>query len=192
MKTKRLTALAVAAAIAAPLSLFAETRRAGRTDLEKTAEELSRVLGAGRVEISGRTAASPAMPAMEDAVIAAMNRQRAARGLGPLRVNPQLTLAAQDRIGDLFAKHYFNHVSPDGMQPFVWAERRGYDYSAIGENLAAGYRGANAIVDGWMHSPGHRANILGRDFDEVGVAIANGSPVSGYGGPTIVALYGGR
>jgi uncharacterized protein YkwD len=43
-----------------------------------------------------------------------------------------------------------------------------------------------------MHSPGHRANILGRDFNEVGVAIAPGSPVHAEGGPTVVALYGGR
>ena len=95
-------------------------------------------------------------------------------------------------MGDLFAKHYFNHVSPDGMQPFVWAERRGYDYSAIGENLAAGYRGATSVVSGWMHSPGHRANILGPNFDEVGVAIADGSPVRNYSGPTVVAIYGTR
>lgn len=129
---------------------------------------------------------------MEDAVIAAMNRERAAHGLRPLRVNTRLSLAADDRIADLFAKHYFNHVSPDGIQPFVWAQRRGYDYSVIGENLATGYRSASGVVDGWMHSPGHRANILGRDFDEVGVAIAGGSPVGNYGGPTVVALYGSR
>ena len=194
MKIKSLTALTVAAALVAPLSLFAETRGAGRTDIERMAADLSRVLGSDRVEVSGRAsrASLPASASLEGAVIAAMNRERAARGLGPLRVNDRLALAAQDRIGDLFAKHYFNHVSPDGMQPFVWAQRRGYDYSIIGENLAAGYRGATAVVDGWMHSPGHRANILGRNFDEVGVAVANGSPVAGYGGPTVVALYGAQ
>jgi uncharacterized protein YkwD len=190
MKRKKLTSLVVAAALAAPLSLFAESRTSRRTDLQGLANELSRVLGSGHVEVSGRTTARSS--SLEDAVIAQMNRERAAHGLGPLRLNAQLALAAQDRIADLFAKHYFDHVSPDGMQPFVWAERRGYDYSTIGENLATGYRGATAVVDGWMHSPGHRANILGRDFNEVGVAIADGSPVGNYGGPTYVAIYGAR
>ena len=157
------------------------------------AADLERALGGNRVEVSGRTASqSSTSSSIEEAVIAQMNRERAVNGLQPLRVNAQLALAAEDRIHDLFAKHYFNHVSPDGMQPFVWAQRRGYDYSVIGENLATGYPNAARVVDGWMHSPGHRANILGRDFDEVGVAIANGSPVGGYGGPTYVVLYGSR
>ena len=191
MKTKAFISLVVAAAMAAPMSLFAETRSARRTELQGLADELSRVLGSGRVEVAGRTAA-PQQSSMEDAVIAAMNRERAAYGLRPLRVNTRLALAADDRIADLFSKKYFNHVSPDGLQPFVWAQRRGYQYSVIGENLAAGYRSATGVVDGWMHSPGHRANILGRDFDEVGVAIAGGSPVGNYRGPTVVALYGSQ
>jgi uncharacterized protein YkwD len=197
MKIKSLTALTVVAALAAPMSLFAETRRAGRTEMEQLAAELSRVLGSGRVEVrsggpraAGRRA--EARRSTEDDVIAAMNRERAAHGLGPLRVNERLALAAQDRVTDLFKKRYFDHVSPDGVQPFVWAQRRGYDYAIIGENLAAGYRSAGAVVDGWMRSPGHRANILGRDFDEVGVAVAPGSPVGNYGGPTYVALYASR
>jgi len=155
------------------------------------AADLERALGGNRVEVSGRQAPQ-ASSSIEEAVIAQMNRERAAFGLRPLRVNAQLALAAEDRIHDLFAKHYFNHVSPDGMQPFVWARRRGYDYSVIGENLATGYPTATRVVDGWMHSPGHRANILGRSFDEVGVAVADGSPVGEYGGPTYVVLYGAR
>jgi uncharacterized protein YkwD len=129
---------------------------------------------------------------IEISIISAMNRERAARGLRPLQLNLELTEAANDRIDDLFAQHYFAHVSPQGLQPFVWAERRGYDYRAMGENLATGYAMPQEVVDGWMHSPGHRANILGRDYDEVGVAVAGGSPVHAGGGPTVVALYGAR
>jgi uncharacterized protein YkwD len=129
---------------------------------------------------------------IEISIISAMNRERAARGLRPLQINLELTEAANDRIDDLFAQHYFAHVSPQGLQPFVWAERRGYDYRAMGENLATGYAMPREVVDGWMHSPGHRANILGRDYDEVGVAVAAGSPVHAGGGPTVVALYGAR
>src|SRR5262249_34213086 len=162
--------IVVAIAVAAPLSLFGESRISRRTFVDRALSQAG----------------------AEDAVIAAMNRERAAYGLRPLRLNTRLALAAGDRMSDLFTKHYFNHVAPDGTQPFVWAERRGYDYSVIRENLAAGYRDPTAVVDGWMHSPDHRANILGRDFDEVGVAVADGSPVRNYTGPTYVAIYGAR
>ena len=127
---------------------------------------------------------------ISDALVVAMNRERAAAGLGPLRLNAALSAAAEDRMHDMFAKHYFEHVSPDGIDPFTWAEKRGYDYRQIGENLAVGYPRASDVVDGWMHSDGHRANILGRDFDEVGIAVADGSPRRSFHGPTVVALYG--
>src|SRR5690349_20554932 len=119
-----------------------------------------------------------------------MNRERIANGLQPLRINPRLGLAADDRITDMFSKHYFNNVSPDGLQPWSWVDRRGYRYREVGENLAVGYPTAESVVDGWMHSPGHRANVLGSDFEEVGVAVAPGSPQRPFSGPTIVALYG--
>ena len=129
---------------------------------------------------------------MAEKVVAEMNRERASRGLKPLRVNDELSAAAVDRIDDMFTKHYFNHVSPDGLQPWTWADKRGYSYRAIGENLAVGYPTAAAVVDGWMHSPGHRANVLQPVFDEVGVAVAAQAPERRFTGPTVVALYGER
>ena len=129
---------------------------------------------------------------MAEKVVAEMNRERASRGLKPLRVNDELSAAAVDRIDDMFTKHYFNHVSPDGLQPWTWADKRGYSYRAIGENLAVGYPTAAAVVDGWMHSPGHRANVLKPVFDEVGVAVAAQAPELRFTGPTVVALYGER
>ena len=80
-----------------------------------------------------------------------MNRERAAHGLGPLRLEPRLTLAASDRIGDMMRKRYFDHVSPDGVQPFTWVRKRGYRYRTIGENLALGYRSSQSVVTGWMN-----------------------------------------
>lgn len=126
-----------------------------------------------------------------ETLVAAMNRERAAHGLGELRLNTKLSLAAADRIEDMFAKRYFAHVSPDGLDPFEWVLQRGYRYRLVGENLAVGYRGT-AVVDGWMRSRGHRENILERGFTEVGIAIADGSPRRGYKGPTVVAIYGRR
>ena len=185
---QRLTSFVAAVVLAVPLSAFAESRRIQRTDLRQLADDLSRALGSGHVEVEGVEHTSDLF---DDAIVAAMNRERAAHGLRPLRLNDRLTLAAEDRTRDMLAKHYFDHVSPDGISPFKWAERRGYEYREIGENLAVGYITAAAVVDGWMHSPGHRANILGADFDEVGIAVA-ASPVRGYGAPLVVALYGTR
>lgn len=193
---QRLSAFAVAFALVLPLSVFAENRSRGRTDLERLAADLEARLGKGSVRIERTRPAQPAPTVMrrdtaQDAILAAMNRERAAYGLGPLRINEQLSLAAGDRIGDMFAKRYFAHVAPDGLQPFTWARQRGYRYRTIGENLAVGFRGTS-VVEGWMRSPGHRENILQRDFDEVGIAIADGAPQRGYRGPTVVAMYGAR
>ena len=176
--TKRFVAIALTAALAAPLSLFADSRTRQRTVTAGVAQTI----------LSARGQTGLSVPH----IVAAMNRERAAYGLSPLRLNRQLSLAANDRVGDMFAKRYFDHVAPDGTQPFEWVGKRGYAYRTIGENLATGFRSADAIVGGWMRSPGHRANILGRHFDEVGVAVADGSPIRGYGGPLVVAMYGSR
>ena len=189
---QRLTALAIAVALALPMSLSAEKSTARRTDLEQLAADLERALGRGSVKVSGAPLSAPAQSSSVEQVVEEMNRERASYGLQPLRLNRQLSQAADDRIRDMFTQRYFDHVAPDGTQPFVWVTRRGYRYRTVGENLAVGYRSADHVVDGWMNSPGHRANILGRSFDEVGISIASGSPTRGYRGPTVVALYGSK
>ncbi|HEX6178213.1 MAG TPA: CAP domain-containing protein [Thermoanaerobaculia bacterium] len=183
--------------LAAVLALASTTAIAG--DLDALARDLERVLGPGSVTVQRRTTTTASAPARRtraavsaQALVDAMNRQRAAYGLGPLRLNDSLSLAATDRVADMFEQRYFDHVAPDGTQPFVWMQRRGYDYRTAGENLAVGYTTADRVVSGWMNSPGHRANILGRSFDEIGIAVANGAPLRGYGGPTVVALYASR
>lgn len=200
-KMQQLISSAVIAVLLVPASVFAENRSRGRTDLERLASELEARLGRGSVVIErsprslprGNSSSVVRLPESNAyaAILEAMNRERAAHGLRPLRINEKLSLAANDRIGDMFRKRYFDHVAPDGLQPFVWATQRGYRYRIIGENLAVGFRGA-AVVDGWMRSKGHRENILQRSFDEVGIAVADGSPQRGYRGPTVVAMYGAR
>jgi uncharacterized protein YkwD len=75
------------------------------------------------------------------------------------------------------------------MEPFTWVRRHGYRYAAVGENLATGQRAARQVVDQWMGSPGHRANILG-NFEDTGIAIVSGSPLGRSRGYTFVAMYG--
>ena len=125
----------------------------------------------------------------EGALLGAMNEHRQRRGLRPLHRSIRLEAAAADRIRDMFAQRYFDHVAPDGTQPFSWAKHRGYSYAALGENLATGQRRAEAVVEQWMRSPGHRANIMG-DFEDAGIAIASGSPTWRSDGYTFVVLYG--
>ena len=122
-------------------------------------------------------------------VLEAMNEQRVRRGLPPLNRNTRLDAAASDRIRDMFDQRYFDHVAPDGTEPFVWIRHHGYRFSAVAENLASGQRSARQVVDQWMRSPGHRANILG-DYEDAGIAIAYGSPTGRYRGYTFVAMYG--
>ena len=102
----------------------------------------------------------------------------AARGLPPLRRDTRL-----DRSAALFSRYmgeanFFEHVGPDGVQPGQRMETQGYDWSWWGENIAWGYRSPQDVVEGWMASPGHRANILNPKFADLGVGIAfvNGTP----------------
>ena len=204
---RRFAAVLAVALLTVSPSVFGEDRSDSRTNLRKLAEELRVIFGPDAVEIREGSASS--RPSRRDreqrtgspqvassvadegtrALLEAMNRRRAAHGLDPLELDRRLNLAAADRAADMFALGYFDHVSPDGRSPFLKVTGRGYRYRAVGENLAAGYRTAEAIVDGWMRSPGHRANILSPQYSDLGVAVRAGAPVRGYGGPTVVALY---
>jgi uncharacterized protein YkwD len=190
---QRVSAIALIAALGTPLSVSAENRTPRRTSIAGLASDLERALGRGSVEVRrGPTASPRAASLTAQALVDAMNRQRSAYGLGPLRLNNRLSLAANDRIDDMLSKRYFDHISPDGVNPFTWVAKRGYQYSVIGENLAVGYPTAERVVTGWMNSPGHRANILKTEFDEIGIAFDSSAPLRQYAGPLVVAMYGTR
>jgi uncharacterized protein YkwD len=181
---------------AVALAVTLTSARAVAAEMDSLARDLERRLGRGSVAVRRgswrETSVRTRSHSFHEALLEAMNRQRAAHGLEPLRLNSRLSLAAQDRVNDMFEQRYFDHVAPDGTHPFTWVKRRGYEYRAAGENLAVGYATADRIVNGWMKSPGHRRNILGRSFDETGIAVAPGAPLRGYGGPTVVAIYASR
>jgi len=109
-------------------------------------------------------------------VIADTNSQRAENGnLKPLAENATLDQIATARLNDMFQKQYFAHVAPDGGSAQTVAAAVGYNYLAIGENLAQGnFPGDTGVVDAWMGSPGHRANILNIHYTEIGVAVGQG------------------
>jgi uncharacterized protein YkwD len=104
------------------------------------------------------------------------NVQREKEGLPPLKENAKLNLSAELKIQDMFAKQYFSHYSPlgEGVNNFV--ESVGYEFIAIGENLALGnFQNDQALIQGWMDSPGHRENILSARYQEIGVAVLKGT-----------------
>lgn len=110
-------------------------------------------------------------------VIAQTNARRSGNGaLPPLAENEVLDAIATLRLDDMFQNQYFAHVSPyTSSSAETVAKTVGYQYISLGENLALGnFVGDKGVVDAWMESPGHRANILGTHYAEIGVAARKG------------------
>ncbi len=103
------------------------------------------------------------------------NHQREAEGLQLLSYNEKLETAAKIKLADMFENHYFAHISIAGKGPSDLAEEAQYQYIVVGENLALGNFGNDVLlVQAWMDSPGHRANILKKNYKEIGVAVGEG------------------
>ncbi|MEW1825792.1 CAP domain-containing protein [Streptomyces sp. NPDC088196] len=113
-------------------------------------------------------------------VVDLTNAERARAGLRALAVDPLLTAAAQAHSTDMVARAFYSHTSPDGSQPWDRAAAAGSRRRTIGENIACGQRSAAEVVEGWMNSPGHRANILKPDFTHIGIGFAGGGQNGTY------------
>lgn len=110
-------------------------------------------------------------------VISLTNEQRRLNGgLRALAENSELNAAAEIRLKDMFEKQYFAHEYPGGIDVAAAAKTSGYEYVMVGENIALGNFGDDAgLVQAWMDSPGHRANIVNTSYTEIGVAVAEGT-----------------
>lgn len=103
------------------------------------------------------------------------NSERISNGLRALTSDRDLDRVAEARMKDMFAKQYFEHVSPSGDSASKEADKIGYEYISIGENIALGsFASDRALVDAWMNSPGHRANILHGTYTVLGIAVGKG------------------
>ena len=103
------------------------------------------------------------------------NTQRSEQGLPPLKESIELNLSAALKTQDMLENQYFAHISPEGQGAGDVAKAAGYEFIAIGENLALGdFENDEKLVQGWMDSPGHRANILSSQYQEIGVAVLKG------------------
>ena len=105
-------------------------------------------------------------------VIEHTNSQRELNGLMPLHYNKKLEAAAEAKVDDMFKNQYFEHESPDGKSPADIIKTQGYEFITVGENLALGnFKDDKTLVQAWMDSPGHRANILNGKYYEIGIAV---------------------
>lgn len=100
-----------------------------------------------------------------------VNEERRAAGLEPYVWDRHLALSAQRHAEDMAENGYFSHTSQDGRSFSQRTLDAGYDASPRGENIAQGYRTAADVMEGWMSSDGHRANILASGSNEIGIGL---------------------
>ncbi len=139
---------------------------------------------------AGTAAADCGIALFSSTALARINQHRAAgascgaRGTfapaGAVRWNDLLTQAATAHSLDMAAQNYFSHTSADGRSMSDRINATGFTWSNLGENIAAGQVGIDAVIDGWMRSDGHCANMMNPAFDTIGLACVAGGSGSAY------------
>lgn len=117
------------------------------------------------------------------------NQQRIDSNLPPLIMSQKLNQAAAAKAADMFTQDYWAHISPSGVPPWTFIKNSGYSYSVAGENLARDFDSTGPMVDAWMASPTHRANIVHTKYTETGIAVVNGN-LQGIDTTLVVQMFG--
>jgi uncharacterized protein YkwD len=145
-----------------------------KTDIGQTISQVGKqILNPAPLNIGG---VERNVTLLQSKVILETNLQRQQNGnLPALTENIKLNESALAKARDMFLNQYFEHVSPSGVSPGQLVQIHGYDYITTGENLILGnFSSEKEVVQAWMDSPGHRANILNNRYTEIGVAIIKG------------------
>ena len=124
-------------------------------------------------------------------VIELTNQERAELGLDSLIFNQNLSEAALAKGQDMFADQYWSHTAPDGIDPWFFIKQAGYQYQLAGENLARDFSNTEGMMAAWMASPTHRANIINSRYEEIGIAVIDGS-LDGYQTTLVVQMFGSQ
>ena len=111
---------------------------------------------------------------LEQQVVDLVNQERAAYGLAPLTLNTELCNGARLKSQDMLDNGYFSHYSPTYGDPFDMMDSMGIETWGAAENIARGQKTAEEVMNSWMNSPGHRANILSEEYSDIGVGYAGG------------------
>lgn len=130
--------------------------------------------GSDNIAQGNASAIAGSVEAKENAVLQLVNAERAKHGLKALTMSTKLIDLAEMKAADMANKNYFSHTSPTYGTPFEMLQKYGVSYRAAGENIAAGQKTAEAVMNDWMNSSGHRANILNANYTEIGVGYYAG------------------
>lgn len=110
---------------------------------------------------------------IEKEVVELVNQERAKYGLSPLEIDTELSSVARLKSQDMANLNYFSHTSPTYGSPFDMMKQFNIQYRTAGENIAKGQQTAEAVVNAWMNSEGHRANILNSSYTHIGVGYVS-------------------
>jgi len=124
-------------------------------------------------------------------IISLANQDRQSLGLGTLRESSKLNNAAYFKAKDMLKNDYFAHTSPSGISPWYWFSSADYDYNYAGENLAMDFIDSTELYYAWYNSPSHKANLVGPNFEETGIAIVTGE-FKGRETTIVVQLFGSK
>ncbi len=126
---------------------------------------------------------------LEEEVARLVNLERSKRGLQTLTMNWELSRCARYKSQDFINKNYFNHNSPTYGTPFDMMKSFGLRYSAAGENIAKFQRTPSEVMNSWMNSAGHKANILSATYNQIGVGVAKDSKGNLYWTQMFIKKY---
>ena len=143
------------------------------------------ILGENKIVDASSTEAYQ-LDSFEAQIVRRINEERAKKKSPPLSINERLNATADQKSRDMLERNYFSHKNPEG--DFIWKQmkKNGYAYRYAGENLARNFSEADSVVSAWMQSESHRKNILGNNFDEIGIGVEK----DGQGRFYITSLFG--
>lgn len=136
--------------------------------------------GTGDTNTSNDETADKDASEQAQAVLKIVNQERAKQGLKALILDKKLNNVAQLKAEDMKKNNYFDHNSPTLGSPFDLMRSQGVSYRTAGENIAAGQQSAQAVMNSWMNSSGHRANILNANYTKLGVGFCTGGRMGTY------------
>ncbi len=128
----------------------------------------------GKAAQNAQKASGDTSSTQAEEVLQLVNSERQKAGLKPLTLSEELTSIANTKAEDMAENNYFDHTSPTYGSPFQMLQRFGVSYSSAGENIAAGQKTPEQVMKDWMNSSGHRANILNKDYTQLGVGYVEG------------------
>lgn len=120
------------------------------------------------------------------------NSNRASNGLSSLTKNQQLVTSATNKAQAMLESNCWDHYCPSGTSPWTFILNAGYEYIYAGENLGEGFTNSNTLMNAWMNSPTHRANVLNGNFTEIGIGFAHGSFQGNPNNTVVVVHFGAK